>query len=74
MQQFQYHLRRSLQSNSYSVGCNLRKIKTAHLKDNSSTTKENMILKAMQGKSKRSFLFVLIRRGCLFCKIGALYS
>lgn len=65
MQHFQYHLRRSLQTNSHSVGCNLRKVKTDHLKDNSRITKEDMILKVMQGKNKRSFLFVLIRRGWL---------
>lgn len=58
---------------SHSVGCNGRKVKIDHFKDNSSTTKENMVLKVMQGKNERSFFVVLLRRGCLFCGIEAFY-
>lgn len=59
---------------SPSVGCNGRKVKIDDFKDNSSTTKENMILKARQGKNERSFfVVVLLGRGCLFCGIEAFY-
>ena len=54
-----------------SVGCNLRNGKIVDLKNNSSTTKENMTLKMMWGKTKKSFLFFSVAR---VFRIGASYS